>query len=143
MIVDKNSWHCYLLKTYGKGRHIELHYPDSCSYISGVVKTSFAVAAITIFSSIIAALTIGQVFSWIAACIVMQTWIMADCGVWVTGGLVALTLISIAFDQLKSAYNDRRRHRQDSRDFNKTPGFFSQAYDTVHNKFCTRIEVVG
>lgn len=146
MIVNQKSWHYYLLKEYGKGRCVEHHYPDSCSYITGVVKTAFAVAAITVLFACVMALTIGDTFAWFAACIAMQTWILADFGAWTTGFIVALTVLSFALDWLKDYIRDRKYRAMfdgDERDFNKPPGFFKQAYDSIHNKYCTRIEVVG
>ena len=138
MIVNTESLHYYLLKTYGKGRP-EYYYEDSCSYIKGVFKVALKLIFFTLFVGAGCCLFVGDFLAWIAACITIKSLLVpepfASIVIIIFGSILALILCAAISDAIKR----KTAHKEP---VHKEPGFFKQTYNHLHNKFCTRVVFV-
>ena len=121
---SKKSWHYYLAKFGG------LSGETLCGYVASVAWGVILCIALAILGAFIASI-IGEMVGWIAAMIVMQTWInpgeLAFFGV-----LIILFVFSLATIVLVGWWFIKKMIFEDD--------FIFNAYSSVKNKTCVKIK---
>jgi hypothetical protein len=138
MIIQKDSWHYRLVKSYS-GQFFEFDRTcyDSCSYIRHVVWVITKVVFLTAATGVGLGVTVGDFMAWIVAMIMTGEVIGIGFGATAVVAIIIMILFFTAWSLLLSCY----RHFFPFQ-VRKTPSFVRQAYDHVHDKYCSKLEVV-
>ena len=108
MIVNTESLHYYLLKTYGDG-YPECYYEDSCSYIKGVFKVALKLIFLTLFVGAVCCLFVGDFLAWITACITTRSLLIPDTPASMIIVTIGLIVASILWVAISDAINGKLR----------------------------------
>ena len=141
MIVKENSWHLKLLKEYNTKWYQEAKHgwSDSCEYIRRVLVALVVSIILTIVLSAILGSIVGDCIAWVCAMFSMWQFIPPNepvIVIFVIATSLVLTRMLISF----SEWNANRKANICVAE--KEPGFISQAYDHLKNKYCSKVIVV-
>jgi hypothetical protein len=139
MIIQKDSWHYRLVTNYsGQFFDFDRSCYDSCSYIRRVAWAAIRVIFFTIVGGVGLGITVGDFLAWIVAMVVSGSFIDVALGAAMTIAIIGLAIclvIASAIMYVRDEYFPKSTVR-------KPPGFFKQAYERAHNKYCSKLEVV-
>jgi hypothetical protein len=124
--INRNSWHYRFLETATQG---EVAY-DLCGYTRQLIGYSMA-AATLLFFLLLLTFAMGDLIGWIAAMIVMQSWVPPQTPA------AVLSVLILASAVVAATYGISQLVKRDA----ETTQLLRGAYESFHDKVCFRIEV--
>ena len=141
MKIQRNSWHYKMLNRFDRNyswflREDNLKHTNSCEYISHVFGCFIYLTFMTIMIGVGCISLIGALASpflyFFGLADVNESAASLGLSLWIIGIVIATTLIFISI-----------REKMKKRNCNTKPGFFSQTYDRLKNRYCSKIELTS